>query len=102
MQGTDGDRLHRVMARIESETLTDREGVGVFIAETLGQAQRAEELLTSRGVDYVVRVEPFAYTLFGSARYGAMFYVSAGQADYCRSALAAAGMESGVVDAECD
>lgn len=90
------------MARIESETFADRDGVGIFIAETLGQAQRAEELLTSRGVDYAVRVELFGYTLFGSARYGAMFYVNAGQADYCRSALAAAGMGLGVVDAESD
>lgn len=88
------------MARVESEALADRDLAGVFIAETLDAARRVEELLTYRGVDYVVQVELFGYTLFGSARHGAMFYVTVSQAEYCRSALVAAGMEVGVVDEE--
>ena len=47
-----------------------------------------------------VQVELFGYTFFGSARYGAVFYVAAGQAEYCRSALVAAGLELGVVEEE--
>ena len=90
------------MARVESEAWTDRDLAGVFIAETLVEARMAEELLTNRGVDYAVQVELFGYTLFGSARYGAMFYVNVGQAEYCRSAFVAAGMELGVVDVEPD
>ncbi len=74
----------------------------MFIAETLDKARGAEELLTNRGVDYVVQVELFGYTLLGSERYGAMFYVNVGQAEYCRSIFVAAGMELGVVDAEPD
>ena len=90
------------MARVESEAWADRDLAGVFIAETLDEARMAEELLTNRGVDYAVQVELFGYTLFGSARYGAMFYVNVGQAEYCRSAFVAAGMELGVVDVEPD
>ena len=90
------------MARVESETLADRDLVAVYIAKTLAEARRVEELLTDRGVDYVVQPELFARTLLGSARYGAMFYVTADQARYCRSALAVAGMEPGVVEEEPD
>ena len=92
-------RLHAV-ARVESETLADRDLAAVFIAPTLGEARRVEELLTERGVDYAVQVELFGYTFFGSARYGAVFYVAAGQAEYCRSALVTAGLELGVVEEE--
>jgi hypothetical protein len=74
--------------------------VEVFITPKLGEARRVEALLTQRGVDYAVHVELFGYTLFGSARYGAMFYVAAGQAHYCRSALADAGLGLGVVEEE--
>ena len=88
------------MARVESETLADRDLAGVFIAATLDEARRVEELLTHRGVDYAVQVELFGYTLFGSPRYGAMFYVTSSQAEYCRSALVTAGLELGVVEQE--
>ena len=90
------------MARIESETMADQGLVAVYIAKTLAEAQRVEEVLTHQGVDYVVQPELFARTLLGSARYGAMFYVTPGQARYCRSLLAVAGMELNVVQEEPD
>ena len=90
------------MARVDSEALADRDLVEVFIARTLDEARRVEELLTDRGVDYAVQVELFGRTLFGSPRYGAMFYVTVSLAQYCRSALAAAGLEQGVVEEEPD
>jgi hypothetical protein len=88
------------VARLDLETLADRDLVAVFIGETLAEAQRVEALLTQRGVDYAVEVELFGYTLLGSARHGAMFYVTASQATYCRSALVSAGLELGVIDEE--
>ena len=88
------------MARVESEALADRDLVEVFIGRTLNEAQQAEALLTDRGVDYAVQVELFGRSLFGSPRYGAMFYVAVGQAQYCRSALVAGGLEPGVVEEE--
>ena len=90
------------MARVESEALVDRDLVEVFIARTLDEAQRVEELLTDRGVDYDVQVELFGRTLLGSPRYGAMFYVIVSHAQYCRSALAAAGLKQGIVEEESD
>ena len=88
------------MARVESEAIADRDPVAVYIGETLAEAQRVEELLTQRGVDYAVQVELIGYTLLGSARYGAMFYVKVSQAEYCRSTLMATGLELGVIEEE--
>ena len=86
------------MARIEREELGDRDASMVFIAGSLGEARRAEGLLTAIGVDYVVRIEPFVGNLFSRARNGAAFYVAFRQADYCRSTLVAAGLSRGVVE----
>jgi hypothetical protein len=91
------------MGRVEPGAFADRELMRVFIAATLAEAQRAEALLTERGVDYLVEVEPFGHTLLGSPRYGAAFYVTLAQAQYCGSHLVAAGLGLGVlVDEESD
>ena len=92
-----GDRLGHNMARLEPEALGDRELVQVFIASTLAEAQQAEELLTQRGVNYVVEVEAFGRTLFGSPRNVAVISVEAGHAQYCGSQLVAAGLGPGVI-----
>lgn len=85
------------MARVDPEVLASSELVCVFIATTLAEARRAEELLTLQGVDYVVSVERFGTTLFGSARHGAAFHVVEGQAVYCGSKLIEAGLGLGVL-----
>jgi hypothetical protein len=84
------------MAHVDPDALTDPERV--FIAASLRKALRVEELLTGEGVDYVVQVEVFARSLLGRARHGAVFYVSGGQAAWCRSRLTSAGFGRGVVD----
>jgi hypothetical protein len=85
------------MARIESETLDDPERI--YVTATLRLALRVEEWLTTAGVEYAVRVEPYGRTLlFGTLRMGAAFYVRSGQAAYCREQLTAAGFGRGVVD----
>lgn len=71
--------------------------VEVFIASSLAEAQQAEELLTQRGVHYVVGVEPLGRTLFGSPRNVAVFYVDVSQAQYCGSELVTAGLGLGVL-----
>ena len=85
------------MARLEAEELGDRELVQVFIASTLAEAQQAEELLTQRGVNYVVAVQALGRTLFGSPRNAAVFSVEMSQAEYCGSQLVAAGLGRGVL-----
>ena len=89
------------MARIEPDALQDPEQV--YLAATLGEARRVEVLLTSRGVTYATQVETLGRSaLFGSLRYGAGFYVNAGQAEYSRNALAQGGFSAGIVPATPD
>jgi hypothetical protein len=88
------------VARVEPETLADRELAKVFVAFTMAEAQRAEQVLTAGGVQYVVAVEAVGRTLFGSSRSGAIFSVVAEQAEYCGSLLRAAGMDFGTLTDE--
>jgi hypothetical protein len=87
------------MARIEPEDLRDPEQI--FVAGSLRVARRAEEWLTTAGVDYAVQVEEFGRSiLFGTVRMGAVFYVNATQAAHCRQQLTAAGLGAGVIEVE--
>lgn len=87
------------MARIEPETLDDLERI--YIAGSLRVALSVEEWLTTAGVDYAVQVEPYGRSLlFSSLRMGAAFYVTSGQAAYCRERLMAAGLGRGVVESQ--
>ena len=73
----------------------------IYVARTLRLSLRVEEWLTTAGVDYTVQVESVGRSLlFRTERIGAVFYVNAGQASYCREQLTAAGLGSGVVERE--
>jgi hypothetical protein len=85
------------MTRVDGDTFDEEDLVRLFIAATLAEAKEVETLLTGRGVEYVVEVEPFGRTLFGSPRYGATFYVRSAQARYCGALLLSAGMEIGLL-----
>jgi hypothetical protein len=85
------------MPRIDPEDLGDRDLARVFIAATMVEARRAEEVLTAHAVRYAVVAEPIGRTLFGSPRNAAVFYVVATDADSCASILADNGLEFGVV-----
>lgn len=86
-----------VMARIEPEQLPDPEPI--YLSSSLRIARKVETVLDARGVDYVVQVEELGRTtLFGTMRYAAGFYVSAGQALQCRALLADAGLADGIVE----
>ena len=85
------------MARVEAEHLHD--SVKIYVASTLGLARAVEALLTSRGVNYVVQVESLGRTtLFGSQRNAAVFYVTAGQAAWCRTLLRESEVARGIVE----
>jgi hypothetical protein len=86
------------MARVEPSALTESELI--YMAASLNEARQAEALLIDRGVDYAVQVKPFGFTLLGSQRNGAAFYVAVTQAQYCRSHLETAGLGLGVVNEE--
>ena len=85
------------MARIDPEAVSESELVPVYMAASLTEALQAETFLSERGVDYVVRVEPYGTTLFGSLRHGAWFYVTSGRASYCRSEFEVCGLGPGIV-----
>jgi hypothetical protein len=84
------------MARVDPDELAHHELTLVFLTVSLAEARRAEQVLSARGVDYVVTVEACGTTFFGSPRHGAGFHVTTAQAEYCRLALLAAGFEVGV------
>lgn len=85
------------MARVEPDALRDPEDI--YLADSLSAARDVEAVLTGHGVDYAVQVEALGRTtLFGSLRHGAAFYVSSGQAAYCRSLLADAGLTRGLIE----
>jgi hypothetical protein len=87
------------VTRIDAEALDDPERI--YIAGTLRMALRVEEWLTTAGIEYAVQVEPYGRSLlFGRLRMGAAFYVTSGQAAYCREQLMAAGFGGGVVEAQ--
>jgi hypothetical protein len=87
------------MARVEPEQLRDPEMI--FVGRTLRLALRAEEWLTTAGIDYAVQIESVGQSLlFRTDRMGALIYVTAAQAAYCREKLTAAGLGKGVVEAE--
>lgn len=87
------------MARVEPEQLRDPEPI--LIARSLRMALRAEEWLTTADVDYAVQIESVGRSLlFRTERMGAVFYVTSGQAFYCREQLNAAGLGSAVVASE--
>ena len=85
------------MPRIDPDELGDLELARIFIAATMVEARRAEEVLTATEIRYAVVAEPIGRTLFGSPRNAAVFYVVADDADSTAAALIAAGMETGVV-----
>ncbi|HUE89818.1 MAG TPA: hypothetical protein VMO26_27385 [Vicinamibacterales bacterium] len=87
------------MAPVDPEALRDPESIA--LARTLRDAKTVEDLLTQAGVDYVVQVETYAHSfLFGTPRHGAVFYVTASQASYCRARMSDAGLGKAVIDEE--
>ncbi|HEY7474831.1 MAG TPA: hypothetical protein VH679_07450 [Vicinamibacterales bacterium] len=85
------------MARIDPEATPAGKLTRVFVALTLAEARRAEDVLTRTGIDYVVTVEDLARTLFGSPRNVAVFEVLDTDATHCAEVLTLAGFGAGVI-----
>ena len=92
------------MARVDEDALRDSETTLVFIACNVGEARRAEDVLTQNGVDYCLSFEPFmragifAALLKPSEHVGVGFTVVSGQAAFCRDLLSRHGLRIGIVD----
>jgi hypothetical protein len=62
--------------RQERDYFADQELDLLYIAKRLSEALRIEELLTARGVDYMVETDRYlGGIIFRSERVGAFFYV---------------------------
>ena len=85
------------MARIHPDVVPAEKLTRVFVAHTLAEARSAEDVLTQKGIDYVVTVEDLARTLFGSPRNVAVFEVPETQATRCAEILTMTGFGAGVV-----
>jgi hypothetical protein len=89
------------MALVDPATFDDKEVALVYIAGRLSEGKRVEQVFTENAVDYAVDVEPFESRVLGILRVeyeGVGFYVLAGQADFCRGILRAAGVVQGLVE----
>jgi hypothetical protein len=85
------------MARIHPDVVPAGKLTRVFVALTLADARSAEDVLTAKGIDYVVTVEDRARTLFGSPRNVAVFEVPETQATHGAEILTKAGFGAGVI-----
>jgi hypothetical protein len=85
------------MARIDPDTAPAGKRTRVFVALTLADAKSAEDVLSRKGIDYVVTVDDLGRTLFGSPRNVAIFEVAETQATFCAEILTEAGFGKGVL-----
>lgn len=76
----------------EPEQPEDQELALIYVAKTLKEAKRLEEVLAGAGFDYLV--EPDTYrggVVFASERVGAFFYVAPADDPAARAAMERAG-----------
>jgi hypothetical protein len=81
----------------EEDAQDDPSLVRIYLALSVKEGRRVEELFDALGIEYTVRVETIGRTLLGSARRAAAFLIDAAQADACEQALVKAGLGSGIV-----
>jgi len=90
------------MAKVAFEDFEDgEEVVRIYLARELSEAKRAEAVLTKKGIEYAVEVEPYVTAMSNilSSEYkGAAFYVVADQGEFCRRILSEAGLTPGIME----
>ena len=89
------------MALVDPATFDGKEVAMIYIAGRLSEGKRVEQVLSDNAIDYAVDFEPFESRVLGilSVKYeGVGFYVSSGQADFCRRVLRDAGLVQGLVE----
>lgn len=70
----------------------------VYIAGSVGEAQRVEALFAEEQIEYELAPCAFEHSLsFGGPHAGISFQVLSGQASYCRRILDERGFKKGIV-----
>jgi hypothetical protein len=93
------------MVLIDPTTFDDKDVALVYVAARRSEAKRVEQVLSDHAVDYAVAAEPFEHLVLGllpMTYEGVGFYVLAGQAEFCRGLLHAAGLVQGLVEDDRD
>ena len=90
------------MSRVDITDFSDKEISRIFIAASIGEAERVESLLTENAITYAVQIEDFVKPgLFTtSVNEGVAFYVLSRQHDFCRQLLFAKGLKTGLIENE--
>jgi len=86
------------VSRRDRDDFGDKSLALVFIAGTVREAERAETILASVGIDFCFDVADFTQGVLSSPRSGLGFYVVEGQATFARQALARAKLGSGIIE----
>lgn len=84
------------MARRTAEEFSRTPLSLVYIAGNTVDAEKAERVLTARGMDYAVSLEPFMNssmmgTVFGGTYAGLLFFIPSAQHECCHDLLRANG-----------
>lgn len=93
------------MALVDPERFAQKEIARVYIAGRLREAREVERVLTERGIDYAIEIEPFHTRLLGifHREYdGVAFYVLSADGEASRSALREARLTEGLVEEDPD
>ncbi len=94
------DEVHRRMARVEMTEFSDKETSRIFIAGSLREAERAEQLLSAHGISYAIEIEEFVNPGFfpSGVMEGVAFYVLSSQRDLCKALFHENGLSRGWID----
>lgn len=80
------------MARLDPAAFDGKEVERVFVGMSMRDCSRVEAVLTAASVDYIVEVEQIDAGPFAGTLNAAVFYVLAGQAEYCKRHLESEGL----------
>jgi hypothetical protein len=81
---------------VDLSTFENNDIEPIFVGMSMRDCARAEQVLDALAIDYAVKTELFEMDLLSTAA-GAVFYVLAGQAHYCRHQLQSGGVGVGVI-----
>jgi hypothetical protein len=85
------------MPPLERSAFDGKDIEPIFLGTSVKDCSLAEGVLDVAEVEYAVEIESIETGPFSSDGSGAVFYVPAGQAQYCRRRLHDAGLSLGVI-----
>ncbi len=86
------------MPRVTEDDFADKEIACIYIAESISEATTIEQILNENDVNYLIDIEQYTRPslLTNPIQTGVVFYVLAGQIDFCRNIIQSKGMSRGI------